>query len=60
MGDFQLTLRQHGVNLIPKSEVTCNIDDFRPLNMVGCLYKIISKVVVRRLRTVMGDIISES
>lgn len=38
----------------------CNIDDSRPVSMVGWLYKIISKILARRLRLVMGDEVSES
>lgn len=48
------------VTLIPTWEATCNIDDFRLVSMVGYLYKIISKVFVRRLRSITGDVIFES
>ncbi|XP_072081146.1 uncharacterized protein [Arachis hypogaea] len=36
------------------------IKDFRPISMVGCVYKVISKVLVRRMRTVMPDLVGET
>lgn len=36
------------------------IENFRPVSMVGCLYKIIAKVMARRLKSVMSWVVSES
>jgi hypothetical protein len=36
------------------------LTDFRPIALVGCLYKILSKVLANRLRKVIGGLISET
>ena len=46
------------IGLIPKKAGATNIKDFRPISMVGCIYKLLSKVLDRRLRGVLGDLIS--
>ena len=46
--------------LIPKKTNSSKIRDFRPISLVTSLYKIIAKVLSRRLRQVLGDTISES
>ena len=35
------------------------LNDYRPISLVGCLYKIISKILARRMKVVMPDIIEE-
>ena len=37
-----------------------NIKDFRPISIVGSVYKLLSKVLANRLRRVMDNLISES
>nr|XP_025627922.1 uncharacterized protein LOC112721056 [Arachis hypogaea] len=48
------------VTLAPKFVGANEIKDFRPISMVGCVYKVISKVLVRRLRTVMPGLVGET
>ena len=38
---------------------TLNIIDFRPISLVGSVYKLLSKVLANRLRRVMDNFISE-
>lgn len=45
------------VALIPKVELPTGFKDFRPISMIGCLYKILSKLLARRLQQVMGQIV---
>lgn len=45
------------VALIPKLENPDGFKDFRPISMVGCSYKIISKLLARRLQTVMHTLV---
>lgn len=33
---------------------------FQPINIIGCLYKVIVKVLAERLKVVMPDVISET
>jgi hypothetical protein len=46
------------VTLIPKIPSPQSIGDFRPISLLGCVYKVIDKVLTARLRVVMGDVIS--
>jgi hypothetical protein len=48
------------VSLIPKKADAVEVKDFRPTSLVGGVYKIISKVVVNMLKSVLGKIISSS
>ena len=59
-GQFEKSLNATFITLIPKRHVASEIRDFRPISLVGRVYKIIAKVLTNRLRTVMGDIISTS
>ena len=43
--------------LIPKLENPQQLGEFRPISLVGCLYKIISKALSLRLKMVIGKII---
>ena len=59
-GQFEKSLNATFITLIPKKHAASEIRDFRPISLVGGVYKIIAKVLANRLRTVMGDIISTS
>ncbi|CAJ2670867.1 unnamed protein product [Trifolium pratense] len=48
------------IALIPKTDSPQRLNDFRPISLVGCLYKILAKVLANRLRQVIGSVISES
>lgn len=45
--------------LIPKKEESCGLHQFRPVSLIGSLYKIIAKVLARRLKAVIGKLIRE-
>lgn len=45
------------ISLIPKVDNATSLKDFRPISMVGCLYKIVTKLLARRLQHVMSSII---
>ena len=48
------------VVLIPKIDSAEEFKDFRLISMVGCLYKVIAKILARRLKRVMPDLIGEA
>jgi hypothetical protein len=45
-------------SLIPKKVNVVDIKDLCPISLVGCVYKIISKVMANRLKSILGKIIS--
>lgn len=46
------------ITLIPKNLNPQGLTDFRPIFLVGCLQKIISKVLASRIKGVLGNLIS--
>lgn len=48
------------VALIPKREGGHNLNHYRPISLIGSTYKILAKVLARRMKTVLGKVIGES
>ena len=48
------------VSLVPKKADAVEMKDFRLISLVGGMYKIVSKVLANRLKTVLGKLISYS
>ena len=46
--------------MIPKISNAINIKDYRPISLVGSIYKLLSKVLANRLRVVLDNLISET
>ena len=59
-GHFPPEINLTWVALIPKIDEAEEIKDFRPISMVGCLYKIISKILANRMKPVMPGLVGES
>ena len=59
-GTFQRSLNSTFFLLIPKKEGAEDIRDFRPITLVGSVYKLLAKVLANRLKLVMGEVISYS
>lgn len=59
--DFVITpqLNQTHICLLPKSEQASRMSDYRPISLCNVIYKIISKIITNRLKTVMPLIISD-
>lgn len=45
------------IALIPKTENSSGFDDFRPISMVGCIYKMVAKILACRLQKVIDSLI---
>ena len=48
------------LTLIPKKCNAVNIKDFCPINLVGNVYKLLSKVLANRLRAILDNLISKT
>ena len=57
---FERSLNASFLSLIPKKINALNIKDFRPISLVGSVYKLLSKVLANKLRRVLDKLISES
>lgn len=53
-GEFEKSLDALFVVIIPKRERALSMKYYRPISLVGNIYKIISKVLSIRLRKVIG------
>lgn len=47
------------IALIPKKDLLDKFDYFRPISLCNCLYKIISKIIVKRLKYILSEHISK-
>ena len=57
---FERPLNASFLSLIPKKSNVVNIKDFRPISLVGNVYKLLSKVLANRLRVVLDSLILET
>lgn len=58
-GKFVKILNSTFIVLIPKVSGASNIKKFRPISLVGSIYKLIAKVLTRRMASVLDKIIGE-
>lgn len=66
---FLVEFHQHGVlprgsdfsfiTLIPKVNEPQSLGDFRPVSLVGCMYKILAKILANRLKRVLYGVIDK-
>lgn len=47
------------ITLVPKKDNPISLGDYRPISLIGSVYKILSKVLANRLKMVMPRIIRE-
>ena len=59
-GTFATSLNATFLTLIPKKAKAVEVKDFRPISLVGGMYKIIAKVLANRLWVVLNKLISSS
>lgn len=48
------------IALIPKVVSPQRLNDFRPISLVGSMYKFLAKVLANRLRAIMGSVVSNA
>jgi hypothetical protein len=58
-GRIPQSLNSTFLALIPKTDNPETLDDFRPISLCNCAYKIISKVIARRVKRILSERISE-
>ncbi|GKD49995.1 RNA-directed DNA polymerase, eukaryota [Tanacetum coccineum] len=58
-GDILKGCNSSFIALIPKIPDANVVKDFRPISLIGSLYKIIAKILANRLVVVLGDIVNE-
>ena len=59
-GKFVRSLNTTFLVLIPKKCGAEDLSDFRPISLVGGLYKLLAKVLANRLKKVVGKVVSSS
>ena len=59
-GTFATSLNATFLTLIPKKAEAVEVKDFRPISLVGGMYKIIAKILANRLRVVLNKPVSPS
>lgn len=57
-GTLNWRLKTTFLSLIPKKEVVEEIKDLRPIGLMGTVYKMISKMLAERLKTVLPFVFS--
>nr|GFC06600.1 RNA-directed DNA polymerase, eukaryota, reverse transcriptase zinc-binding domain protein [Tanacetum cinerariifolium] len=58
-GDFAIGCKSSFVALIPKVLDPKVVSDYRPISLIGSLYKVVTKILATRLSLVISDLISD-
>ncbi|GJU12024.1 RNA-directed DNA polymerase, eukaryota [Tanacetum coccineum] len=58
-GSFPKGSNSSFIALIPKTSDANMVKDFRPISLIGSMYKIIAKILTNRLVFVLGDLVNE-
>ncbi|GKD72833.1 hypothetical protein Tco_1331115, partial [Tanacetum coccineum] len=56
-GDIPIGCNASFITLIPKIESPLVVNDFRPISLIGILYKIIAKIISCRIALIIADIV---
>lgn len=58
-GKIDLSCNSSFISLIPKIKDPQQLKDYRPISLIGCIYKIIAKILAVRIKNFMGQCIDE-
>ncbi|GKE29664.1 RNA-directed DNA polymerase, eukaryota, partial [Tanacetum coccineum] len=59
-GTFSKGCNSSFIALIPKVIDAKLVTDFRPISLIGCIYKVVTKIMANRLAMVISDIVSNT
>nr|GEV20576.1 histone deacetylase 9 isoform X1 [Tanacetum cinerariifolium] len=59
-GAFPIGCNSSFIALIPKVVDAKYVSDFRPISLIGGIYKVVTKIMANRLATVISDIVSNT
>ena len=59
-GEFEKSLNATFIVLIPKKNGAWDIGNFKPISLIGCIYKVLAKVLARRMARVMDRLITKN
>lgn len=59
-GIMKPAIAQSNLILIPKVEAPLRVSDYRPISVCNLLYKVISKLLARRMQPLMADLIANT
>ncbi|GJY65443.1 RNA-directed DNA polymerase, eukaryota [Tanacetum coccineum] len=48
------------IALIPKVTDAKFVTDFRPISLIGCVYKVVTKILANRLAMIISDLVSDT
>jgi len=57
-GRIPASMNSTFIALIPKTDNPTSLDEFRPISLCNCIYKIISKIIARRIKGILSSNIS--
>ncbi|GKC04386.1 RNA-directed DNA polymerase, eukaryota [Tanacetum coccineum] len=59
-GSFPIGSNASFIALIPKVADAKFVADFRPISLIGSVYKVVTKILANRLATVISDLVSDT
>nr|GEY09958.1 RNA-directed DNA polymerase, eukaryota [Tanacetum cinerariifolium] len=59
-GNFSMGSNASFIALIPKVTDAKFVTDFRPISLIGCVYKVVTKILANRLAAVITDLVSDT